>query len=281
MRGTHTRRTVLGAIGGTIALGSWSGAVGAQEAPPTYQERADYWEVSPEAAERVITTDGGGVGSEGDVVVARGVAVDGGIDAARHVFLGDGVTVTGPVEAGGAVVTGSIVDLDGGVDAGDDVLLGVDILRAKAAYDAGELSTIVQLPIGKGVFTEDDVASAGDVVVGPWGDVGGSATAGRESDEGDSDATDASGGAETTAETHAEERGRPLGVILGTQVVVEEDVTAPGVVVVGSDGDIGGDITAGPLVFFGDSVLVGGGITVDRIERGERADVFDEPDGER
>lgn len=35
------------------------------------------------------------------------------------------------------------------------------------AYEAGGLATIGDLPIGEGVFTEDDVASAGDVVVGP------------------------------------------------------------------------------------------------------------------
>ena len=277
---------MLGAIGGTAALGLWGGTVGAQAAPAPYGERVDYWEVTPETAETAITEDGRGVTSDGDVVVARGVVVDGGIDAAGHVFLADGVTVAGPVEAGGAVVTGSIVDLDGGVDAGDDVLLGVDILAAKAAYDAGDLRRIDDLPIGQGVFTDDDVAGAGDVVVGPLGDVGGSVHAGREGED-DADDDDDGGtgddlaGGDAPGEAVDDERGRPPGAILGTQVNAAEDVSAPGVVVVGSDSEVGNDVTAGPLAVFGNSVWVSGGVTADRIDRGQHADVFDRPTGGR
>lgn len=265
----RTRRAVLGAIGGTAALGFWSGGVAAQEDNwPTYAERADYWEVTPDTAETAVTEPTRGVTSDGDVVVARGVVVDGTIEADGHVFLGDGVVVAGPVETPGAVVTGSIVDLDGGVSAGDDTLLGVDILRAMEAYEAGGLATIGDLPIGEGVFTEDDVASAGDVVVGPRGDVGGSVAAGSED-------------APVAPDGGAADRGRAPGVLLGTEVIVTDGVSAPGVVVVGSDGDVAADVAAGPLALFGDRVSVDGGISAARIDQGSQADVFDDPDGER
>ena len=275
MRDRHTRRAVLGAIGGTAALGLWGGTAAAQaDNWPTYGERADYWEVTPSSAATAVTEPTRGVSSEGDVVVARGVAVDGSIEADGHVFLGDGVTVAGPVETTGALVTGSIVDLDGGAEAGDDALLGVDILAAKEAYEAGELATIGDLPIGEGVFTMDDVASAGDVVVGPRGDVAGSVAAGST----DVPVGDGEAGAEDSGDGEADDRGRAPGVLLGTEVIVSEGVSAPGVVVVGSDGDVGGDVTAGPLALFGDRVTINGGISAARIDQGARADVYDRPD---
>lgn len=54
-----------------------------------------------------------------------------------------------------------------GVSPDGDVLLGVDVLRAQAAYESGGLLTSGELPIGEGVFTETDVPSGADGNAGP------------------------------------------------------------------------------------------------------------------
>lgn len=257
---------MLGAISGTAAAGLATGPGGAQDGEgPAQSARNDYWLVDGESTATVVTEDTAeDVSSDGDLIVARGTAVDGGVRADGHVLVGQGASVAGLVDAAGAVVTDFVVDLDGGVAAADDAVLGIDIVRAKRAYEAGDLERARDLPMRGGVVVGDDVTTEGDVVVGPESDVEGSITAERPDDS----------AAEQTQD--GEQRGPPT-VILGSYVAVAEDLRAGGDAVLGPESSVGGTVTAGGTALFADGATFDG-IRADRIEEGEAADVFAEYD---
>ena len=253
---------MLGAIGGTAAVGLATGLGAAQDGDGTAQAtRDDYWLVDGENASTVVTEDTAeDVSSDGDLVVARGTAVDGAVKADGHVLVGQGASVAGLVDAAGAVVTDFVVDLDGGVAAADDVVLGVDIVRAKRAYEAGDLVRAGDLPMRGGIVVGDDVATEGDVAVGPESDVEGSVTAERP----DGSAAE---------QTQDDERRGPPTVILGSYVAVAEDLRAAGDAVLGPESSVGGTVTAGGTTAFADGATFDR-IRAERIEQGEAADVF-------